>query len=548
MRMLASTTRLVFALALLSGCSGTIGDGRSRYASDDDESASQRDGGGPAGRHGRLDAGSAQSPKRDGGLTENNDEFAEPPTEHSVTHACGDDIELPLAQGLRIRNVSLYQAVESPLFKDGAWVRTRAVPVVAGKQALVRVFVEPLFGYVRHPVRALLTMQRGAAATVLEDERTILASSKDDDLASTFLFNVPGELLSADTELSIALYERECEAKAGAAKDARIPAQGMAPLGAQGTGTLKVVVIPVSMSGRLPVTTAAELEKMRAYLLSYYPVAKVELSLRSRPLVWSSSLRGTDSRSWSNLLTQVGIERRNDAPPNDVYYFGLVQPADSFRTYCGSGCILGIAPQTTSVMPSMQVALGASFADAQSYETMVHELGHAHGRGHAPCAVGGIQGVDDRFPDRTGSTAGWGWDSRTNRLMAPTSKDVMGYCQPNWISSYTYVGLAERAVQISTRAFVVTTATSTRWHQLLLHADGTAQWGRDIETMEPAGERARATVRDAAGNLLAEIEIVRIPLADTDEAFVYLPDPAQGWSTITLFGRTLALETVAPAP
>jgi hypothetical protein len=264
--------------------------------------------------------------------------------------------------------------------------------------------------------------------------------------------------------------------------------------------------------------------------------------------VWTAALRGTDSRSWSSLLNQIVVERRTDAPGSDVYYFGLVQPADTFRAYCGSGCILGIAPQTTRQMTSMQVGLGASFADAQSYETMVHELGHAHGRGHAPCAVGGnIQGVDPVFPDRTGSTINWGWDSRTNRLMAPTSKDIMGYCQPNWISGYTYSALARRAVEVNSRALVVAPPTLTRWHQLILHADGSTSWGREVETQEPAGTIERATVRDAAGRTISEIEVSRIPLSDSGEAFVYIPEPGQGWSSIALADRTLQLAQIGAA-
>lgn len=459
-----------------------------------------------------------------------------------TTASCGGK-DFPLAAGLRIREIALYQTVKVTLFKDGTWVNNRPLPVVQNKKALVRVFAEPLPGYARRPVRGVLSLQNGQTVS-LTSERTLAAASSDADANSTFNFQVPAAQIGSETKLSVALQETSCSASAGSAGDARVSAQ---TLGAANIGKLRVVIVPIQMNGRLPKTDATEIARMRDALLAYYPVPDVEVTVRSRPLS-ATAVSGTDSRGWSNVLNQVLRERSADKPASDVYYFGLMQPAGTFREYCSRGCIMGIAPQTVRVMSSSQGGLGASFADAQTLETMVHELGHAHGRGHAPCVQGGsIQGVDQQFPDKSGATAVWGWDSRSDKLLAPTYKDIMGYCHPNWISGYTYSALAARAQQVNQRALILSPADGTRWHQLIAYGSGGARWGGLIESSYPGGEPESAIARDASGRTVAKIEVVRIPLSHSEDQLVYVPEPQPGWASIALSDREIVLSSVEPA-
>jgi len=455
----------------------------------------------------------------------------------------------PAARGLKVRDISIYQTVRAQLYKAGAFVAMPAVPVVAGKKALIRVFVDTTTGYAKHAVHAVLTLHGAQGDTTLTDDRTIAANSTDTDAASTFSFEVEPTKIAADTEYSVSLQEPDCEAMAGTASDTRVPATGTHKLGAQPLGKLKVVVVPIDVSGRLPKTDAAELEKIRAALLAFYPVPAVDLTVRATPIKWTSSIAGTDSRGWTNLLNQVMRERSTDSPTSDVYYFGLMQPAASMMAYCGRGCILGIAPQTTRVSPSAQVGLGASFADAQTYETIVHELGHAHGRGHAPCVEGGnIDGVDQSFPDKTGSITDWGWDSRTSKLLAPTTyKDVMGYCSPNWISPYTYNGLATRSLAVNKLALVHAPLSPVTWHNVLLYGDGTARWGGGADNSTPGGEFESATVLDASGQTIATVEVVRLELSHSDDKVLYVPAAADNWAKIVLGDRVLELSQILPA-
>jgi len=382
-----------------------------------------------------------------------------------------------------------------------------------------------------------------------EGGRTIAAASTDADTTSTFTFEVDPTKLETSTQFSVSLQETNCQATGGNAADTRVPATGTKALGAQSVGKLKVVVVPIDIAGRLPKTDAPELEKIKAALLAYYPVPAVDVTVRATPIKWTGSVAGTDSRGWSNLLNQVLRERSTDSPSSDTYYFGLMQPAATMMAYCGRGCILGIAPQTTRVSPSAQGGLGASFADAQTYETIVHELGHAHGRGHAPCVQGGsIDGVDQQYPDKTGSIMEWGWDSRVNKLLSPMMyKDVMGYCSPNWISPYTYGALATRSLAVNKLAFFRAPLSPVTWHNVLLYGDGSARWGGIVENTTPGGEFETATVLDAQGQSVATVDVVRLELSHSEDRVLYIPTAGANWAKLVLSDRVLDLAQIQTA-
>src|SRR5690606_9479822 len=101
------------------------------------------------------------------------------------------------------------------------------------------------------------------------------------------------------------------------------------------------------------------------------------------------------------------------------YYYGMV------RVVSGSTAGLGTVGSPT--------AIGRD----DSAPTQVHESGHNFGRRHAPC--GGAANPDPSYPDPNAYLVSWGYDLLHNRLYNPASyRDLMSYCQPEWISEYNY--------------------------------------------------------------------------------------------------------------
>ncbi|HEX6244463.1 MAG TPA: M66 family metalloprotease, partial [Polyangiales bacterium] len=456
----------------------------------------------------------------------------------------------PLVANLKVRELALYQAVKIPLYKDGAWISARNATVVQGKKTLVRAFVEPLAGYTPHALRALLTLDNAGAKTVLIADRNIAAASSDEAADSTFDFPVPGALIGPATQVSLAVIEPSCPVQApanGAA--ARIPAAGTQGLNATSIGDLHVVLVPVTLGSNTPDVSEAQLTKYKDALRAYYPVADVEVTAHA-PITWTGTLRA-DGSGWSELLNQIGRTRQSDGAAGNAYYFGLINPSATFRDYCRTGCVLGLAPQTTFVSRPNQIGLGVGFVDENSYTTLVHELGHAHGLPHAPCAPrgGSIQGADTKFPYAGGKIGSWGWDSRSSKLMAPvTYADVMSYCDPIWISDYNYEKIATRckAVNTSARIFYSTEAEAQSWHGVLLLQDGTARWS-GISLEAAPGETVPARALDAAGQAAGEVEVAYVELSHSPDRFLYVPDLDPSWVSLELPDRTLRIADILPA-
>jgi hypothetical protein len=554
------SARLLGALLLVSatGCVGAVGEAPISYQGPSETDGPKRDAGVDASTgkpDGRVVVEDPEVIDEDPeGVPVIQPEAGEPEPDAAVDTPLDPDLcagtqTQPLAKGLRITEVALYQTVKVSLYKDGTWVSNRVAPIVQGKKALVRVFVTPLPGYTPRTLRAKLTLSDSTSPTQIIDERQLGAASTDAQLNSTFSFQVDGAKLGGGTQLSVAIEELECGQEVGTSSDARAPESGEKPLEATSIGKLNVVLVPVSVDGRVPVTNDQEVANIRGALLAYYPVPDVSVTVRA-PLQWASPVVATDGQTWSNLLNAIMGERRKDAPAANVYYFGLVQPAATFRAYCLRGCVLGLAPQTTTVQTSAQIGLGASFADAQTLETIVHELGHAHGRGHAPCVESGeIDGVDQSFPDKTGATGVWGWDSRSNTLLPPANKDIMGYCEPNWISAYNYSALATRSIAVNQRARIVAApkGAAALWQHVLLYGDGSARWGGASEQLQPGGAVELADVLDAQGNVVTEVEVVRVALSHSGDEFAYFPEPEAGWAAFRLHDRTVVIDAIQPA-
>ncbi|MFO0671589.1 MAG: M66 family metalloprotease [Polyangiaceae bacterium] len=89
-----------------------------------------------------------------------------------------------------------------------------------------------------------------------------------------------------------------------------------------------------------------------------------------------------------------------------------------------------------------RASVGVLYADNDSIDTLPHELGHAHGRPHAPC--GGATDPDPKYPYPNAGIGAWGYSVVTRTLQPPTLHDQMSYCAPAWQSDYTYRALFDQ--------------------------------------------------------------------------------------------------------
>ena len=237
----------------------------------------------------------------------------------------------------------------------------------------------------------------------------------------------------------------------------------------------------------------------------------------------------------------------SDAPAADVYYYGLLKPQDSFASFCGNSCTTGIGYLADSKSTGQRAAMGVGFADRVSAQTMAHEIGHNHGRGHAPCVPNGgsISGVDAKYPFTDGRTGIIGYDSRTKALLSDKGTDLMGYCSNVWLSEYTYGAIMDRLAQVNGNQIQVQSAAALQTFRVLLVGGSlgqkSARWGVPITTPSlPEGTAVSARVLDSAGNLLEEITVYRTEMGDSGAASIMVPEPKSAWSAIDVMGTVAA--------
>ena len=443
-----------------------------------------------------------------------------------------------LARDISLSEIAVYQTVKSTIMMNGAAVDARLTDVVPGKDALFRVFVEPGPSFAAREVAVRLTLSNGGEPETFEESKVVSAASTDASLDSTFNFEVPAASIGAETTYQVEIRETgACSALEGAPMGARFPEAAPAELAARETYPVKVVIVPVRYetdgSGALPDTGEEQLNGLRAEFLALYPATELELTVRE-PIGTTA-----DYQTYEFLdvvIEQIATLQAADNPPLDVHYYGLVSPVADFLEFCGGGCATGIGAWIESPFgPIASYGVGVGYI-GYSAGTFVHELGHMHGRQHAPC--GGAGNPDEEYPYEGGLMGSWGYDARSGKLLDPGEhSDFMGYCEDPWASDYTYQ---------STFDFIVGLATSTTqfsrvgppqsFRTLLLDARGAPRWGlsRTVRSV-PRGAPEQAEVLDAALRVLKAITVYRIDLSHGG-AHVLVPEPEAGWAALRVAG------------
>ena len=302
---------------------------------------------------------------------------------------------------------------------------------------------------------------------------------------------------------------------------ARFPNDGgVQSLDVMKSGTLKIVVVPVKYnadgSGRTPDVSAAQLARYKQTFMARYPAETVDITARA-PWSYSSAIYA-NGNGFSAVLNAVTNLRKTDGVASDVYYYGALAPTSSFNSFCGGGCVTGLSTVVDSPQTSfLRASVGVGYTGDDSVNTAAHEVGHAHGRNHAPC--GGASGVDPDFPYSGASIGTWGYDIFAKTLLSPSvGHDMMGYCDNEWVSDYTYTALFDRIASLNgnpvSGATGQTAAGSGNFQSTAevagpggtfrmanVAADGSVTWTNEIELdQEPtAGKSLTATFTGANG-------------------------------------------------
>lgn len=347
-----------------------------------------------------------------------------------------DGSETP--SGLAIRDLSAFQVVEIPMVDDCDPVApdTRPLPLVAGRPTAFR---------------ASIDVAPDAAGSTLALEVLVVSGEQ--------LISRVGPCVTVDSQHSPleAHVEIDANIEPGAtysvqisqcdpgegfdARYDRFPAAGGLELGAQDTGVMRLHVVPFEVGGFVPDHSQEVLDGFRDAIVAHYPVRDVEITVEAvQPDTGEGQVDMGELMSRLIGLQEDRVFASGDVDPSvaDIYYYGLVTGAATRGEFCDS-CPTGTSEAGLGERAGS--AMGAAFADELSQSTLIHELGHMHGLLHSPCGDPDLQ--DTRFPYVDGSTQSEGWDFRSGTFIPADHNDLMGYCQPRWVSDYHYAKMVE---------------------------------------------------------------------------------------------------------
>ena len=421
-------------------------------------------------------------------------------------------------------------AVSMAYLTQAAQSREFPVPLVAGEEALLRVFVTAMRSTRAGipPVRARFFLDGSETYVANLPGRTNPIPTRIDEssLSNSANARIPGHIVQPGLEMVIEVDpERTLDPSLGVNR--RIPETGRLVQDVQVMPTMDLTLIPFLWTEDPDSTILDIVREMAADsrnrlwpIHTLLPVNK--LNVVSHEPVWSSSNRGF------NLLEETEAIRVMEGGRG--YYLSTLAGA--------SGGLSGVAKFG-----------GRSSWARPDPGAMAHELGHNLRLQHAPC--GGAGRLDPAFPRADGSIGVWGYDFRgEGRLVPASTPDYMAYCDPYWTSDYHFTSALRHRLEFETGSSAAS-AVAAPVRALMVWGGVDAGGNPSLEpafvvnappVLPDGGGDYRLEGRDADGRRLFSIsfEMPEVSDGDGSSGFAFAVPVEPGWAdglaTITLSG------------
>lgn len=321
----------------------------------------------------------------------------------------------PCGAGAVSSSAYLTQAVQSTAFP---------VPLVAGRDALLRVFV---------------TASGPTSAGIPTVRATFYQGG-----AETHAVDIPGSATPIPTELA------DAEGSLAKSANVTIPGSVIQPglefvIEVDPDGTLDPAL---GVTNRIPETGRAsvQVETVPVLDVTFVPFLRAQDADSSIMVIANGMAADPDTHEMLGdtrvmlPIHDLDVKAHEPVLISTTSVFALIgatRLAQSLEG--GSGYYMGVMPERVVGGESGVASLGGrvGFSVAVPF-VIAHELGHNLSLRHAPC--GGAGGPDRAFPQGNGSIGVWGYDARGGgALVAPHVRDVMSYCgPPRWISDFSF--------------------------------------------------------------------------------------------------------------
>ncbi|MBN2724699.1 MAG: hypothetical protein JXR95_11570 [Deltaproteobacteria bacterium] len=436
-----------------------------------------------------------------------------------------------LLSGIKVDGVSVFQAVEIPLILEGLEVSELNAPIITERDALFTVNVSLDEQWQPQTVTAVLTLRSSGIEknyTVSKFLSTETPSETDDP---SFSFSVDGTNITPDTTWYLRFTSPEMpEIDPGVSHEGRFPSDGVPfELGAlYDGGGVNLVIVPVEYnidgSGRMPDVSAEQLQLIEEMFLMLYPVANLNLTVRDY-ISWPLPGENPSSFDFGDMNEYLRILKEEDNAAQDVYYYAMVNPDETFEDYCSGTCTTGQSYKVTSPENgSYRVGTGVGFSGERWVWTLLHEMGHMHGRGHTNC--GTLIGVDWSYPYSGGKTGVWGYNINDDTFLDPNvTNDYMGYCDDQWVSDYNYDAIFTRVIAV--RSLGKSLSQKTENVLLVNLKDMSYKWAKNSSPLLKNGTECTLTLTDSRGKEIFHEKVFGI--TQSHSSLVTLPVSLPPW-------------------
>jgi len=413
-------------------------------------------------------------------------------------------IYLPLITRPAMIDLVLNQVEITQSVQNGAG----SVPFVANRPAVARVYVT--VSGVTEASNVIVEASATRNGVPLpgsprrSDPRTVTTSVSRGNYASSFNLALPAEWLSGSVRLSIVVDPDNRITEVNETNNSRTQT-----LEFLAVPRLDLTIVPVQYThtpnGRTyPAPTR---DTVSDWVMRAYPIPGINVRLRA-PVAFTGDLRRGDE--WERLLDLITDVKLSDGAPSSRVYYGLIPIASGSDRWFSSG-IAGIG--WVGLRASVGLDLTGS-SDAAG-RLAAHEIGHNLGRFHAPCGVSGDPRQPFPYPNASIGPGVYGLDISQARVWSPVApddtKDLMSYCQPQWVSDFTYQGLLNN--QRIYGASVMQSGVGYLVRAALTDDGATLEPVYALDGVTPdAPQRGEYTVEllDAAGALLASHTVAAV--------------------------------------